>query len=106
MCKKLICMFMETATMRKGIFLLMVGVMIVFCLPGSYVKAADRGGLVGYWPFDGDTMDKSGSGYHATAVNGPTFVPGIAGQAILLDADADAQGQYLTVDTPTMVPVP
>jgi len=39
----------------------MVGVMVL-CLPASYADAASRGGLVGYWPFDGDTKDKSGSG--------------------------------------------
>jgi len=105
MCNELICVFMETATTRKRPILLMVGVMIV-CLAGSYVEAAGSGGLVGYWTFDGDTMDKSGSGHHATTVNGSTYVPGIAGQAVLLDADAHSEGQYLTVDAPTSIPVP
>jgi len=89
----------------KLIYLISLVVVLAIILP-SVAKAADRGGLVGYWPFDGDTLDKSGSGHHATGVNGPTFVPGITGQAILLDADADPQGQYLTVATPTAVQVP
>ena len=105
MSKKLICMFMERATMKKGIFLLVVSLTII-CSTSSYASAASSSGLIGYWPFDGDTMDKSGSGYHATAVNGPTYVPGIAGQAIQLDADAHNEGQYLTVIPPTSVPVP
>ncbi len=103
--KRQIRIRMETVAMRKSVFLLLVGLTIVY-LPGSSANAANRGGLVGYWPFDGDTRDKSGSEYDATVVNGSTFLPGMTGQAILLDADAHAQGQYLTIATPTAVQVP
>jgi len=39
---------------------------------------------VGYWAFDGDTADTSGSGNHATA-SGATFGGGVYGQAIAFD---------------------
>lgn len=48
---------------------------------------------IGYWPFDGDTLDNSGLGNDATLFGDPEFVDGFVGQAIFLDGD-----DYVTMD--------
>ena len=50
-------------------------------------------GLVAYWPFEegsgGSTADASGSGHGGTLVNGPTWSPGMHGNALLFDGVDD-----------------
>jgi Concanavalin A-like lectin/glucanases superfamily/Metallo-peptidase family M12B Reprolysin-like len=41
-------------------------------------------GLVAYYPFDGDVLDKSGNNNHGVMFGTPTFVPGISGLALRL----------------------
>jgi len=51
-------------------------------------------GLIGYWKFDGDTLDYSGLNNHGTAGGDPTFVVGKVGSnAIELDGD-----DYVVID--------
>ncbi len=45
-------------------------------------------GLVGYWSFDGNAQDSSGSGNHGT-ISGATFVQGVSGQALSFDGVDD-----------------
>jgi len=46
--------------------------------------------LIGWWRFDGDTLDYSGLGNDGTAAGNPTFVPGKVGSgAIELDGKSD-----------------
>ena len=59
-------------------------------------SAADAA-LVGYWQFDGDVLDSSGSGYHGTPINGPTYTTGKSGQAIELNGS----NQYVTTTSAT-----
>jgi hypothetical protein len=51
--------------------------------------------LIGWWRFDGDTLDYSGLGNDGTAVGNPTFVPGKVGSgAIELNGISD----YVVID--------
>ena len=58
-------------------------------------------GLVGWWTFDGPTIngttvaDVSGQGDNGTMVNGPTPVPGVEGQALSLNGSS----QYVNCGT-------
>jgi hypothetical protein len=54
------------------------------------VNAAD---LVGWWTFDGDTLDSSGLNNEATLAGDPEYVEGWLGQAVFLDGD-----DYITMD--------
>ncbi len=45
--------------------------------------------LVAYYKFNGDAMDASGNGNHATGYNGVTFSQGVDGQAASFDGDDD-----------------
>jgi hypothetical protein len=49
----------------------------------------DVAGLVARYAFDGDVKDSSGKGRNGTANGGPTYVPGVDGQAIHLDGIDD-----------------
>lgn len=53
--------------------------------------AADPAGLVGHYPFEGNAINTSGFGPagNGILVGGPTYKPGVIGQAIDLDASAD-----------------
>lgn len=42
-------------------------------------------GLLGWWKFDGDEIDASGSGHNGTLVNDPTYTAGKIGQALNFD---------------------
>jgi hypothetical protein len=44
-------------------------------------------GLTGYWPFDGDGVEQSGSGRDLQLVGGVGFAPGLIGQALDLHAN-------------------
>ena len=54
--------------------------------PTSCVAAPS--GLVSWWPGDGNASDIAGAN-HGTLINGPTFVPGMAGQAFSFDGVDD-----------------
>jgi hypothetical protein len=60
-------------------------------------KAADgaRPRLIGWWRFDGDTLDYSGLGNDGTAVGNPTFVPGKVGSGAI---DLDGISDYVVID--------
>ena len=53
------------------------------------LKASDpgSGNLVGWWKFDGNTNDSSGSGIHGTAVGNPQYAAGYDGDALDIDGD-------------------
>ncbi|MGD8499817.1 MAG: LamG domain-containing protein [Phycisphaerales bacterium] len=60
----------------------------------SVATAAKKPHLIGWWKFDGDTLDYSGLDNHGTAFGNPTFVAGTVGSGAL-DFDGD---DYVTVD--------
>lgn len=41
--------------------------------------------LIGYWPFDGNLVEKTGTGRNGTGVNNPGFATGKLGKALKLD---------------------
>ena len=51
--------------------------------------------LIGYWKFEGDTLDSSGHNNHGTANGGPTFEVGKIGQAMVFDGVDD----YVAIDS-------
>jgi len=53
------------------------------CSDSSWGGVSLRDGLIGYWPYDGDTLDYSGLGNHGSIVGNPTFVAGKLGLAAL-----------------------
>lgn len=57
-------------------------------------SASVRDGLIGYWPYDGDTLDYSGLDNRGTAFGNPTFVVGKVGSQAL-DFDGN---DYVTMD--------
>jgi hypothetical protein len=54
---------------------------------------ATYGGLVAYYPFDGNTDDASGYGRNATAFNSPSYIPHFGHQAIELSGSS----QYVSL---------
>ena len=58
------------------------------------VSVANADSLVGWWKFDGDTLDSSGLDNHGTAGGNPTFVSGAVGSQAL-DFDGD---DYVAMD--------
>ncbi|MBC8468839.1 MAG: LamG domain-containing protein [Planctomycetes bacterium] len=54
---------------------------------------ANAADLVGWWTFDGDTLDSSGLNNEATLAGDPEYVEGWLGQAVFLDGD-----DYITMD--------
>ena len=59
-----------------------------------FTSVAGAGHLIGWWKFDGDTLDYSGLDNHGTAFGNPTFVDGTIGSGAL-DFDGD---DYVTMD--------
>jgi hypothetical protein len=57
----------------------------------QFLTPAEPGaaGLVARWAFDGNVQDSSGKGRNGTASGGPTYVPGIDGQALYMDGIND-----------------
>ncbi|MDE1975232.1 MAG: peptidoglycan-binding protein [Patescibacteria group bacterium] len=51
------------------------------------------GGLVGYWPLDGNANDASGNGNNGTLVGSPTFTTGVVGSGAV---SLDGTSQYVT----------
>ena len=61
---------------------------LVLAVAMTLASVADAGSLVGWWKFDGDTLDSSGLDNHGTAGGNPTFVTGTVGpQALDFDGD-------------------
>lgn len=46
-------------------------------------------GVVAYWTFDGDTLDKASDLYHGTPQGGPTYASSPYGQCLQLDGQND-----------------
>jgi hypothetical protein len=46
-------------------------------------------GLIARWTFDGNAQDSSGKGRNGTTSGGPTYVPGVDGQALYMDGIND-----------------
>jgi hypothetical protein len=62
--------------------------LVLSALAGSFVlavvgAASTRDGLIGYWPYNGDTLDYSGLDNHGTAFGNPSFVAGKVGPKAL-----------------------
>ncbi|WKZ24399.1 MAG: prepilin-type N-terminal cleavage/methylation domain-containing protein [Patescibacteria group bacterium] len=59
---------------------------------GVHTASTDYGvgnaGLVGWWDFENDVLDKSGQNNHGTLTGG-TYAPGVIGQAISLNGTSD-----------------
>ncbi|UCE48398.1 MAG: LamG domain-containing protein, partial [Phycisphaerales bacterium] len=51
--------------------------------------------LIGWWRFDGDTLDYSGLGNDGIAVGNPTFVPGKVGSGAV---ELDGKSDYVVID--------
>lgn len=49
----------------------------------------DGASLIARYAFDGDVKDSSGKGRNGTALGGPTYTAGVAGQAVRLDGNDD-----------------
>lgn len=54
----------------------------------SSAQADLADGLVGYWPFDGDSLDASGQGRDGVPSRDIVYVEGVQGQAM------DCDGQF------------
>jgi len=77
---------------KKLIFLISLIVVWGVALPSP---AADDPNLVGWWRFDGDTLDSSGNGHSGTLAGDAKLVPlGLIGGALELDGNGD----YVTID--------
>ncbi|MFH1473594.1 MAG: LamG-like jellyroll fold domain-containing protein [Candidatus Aenigmatarchaeota archaeon] len=64
-------------------------------IPGTdYCVVSGGGGLIGFWNFDGNTLDSSGNGNDGTN-NGASWVSGISGQALDFN---NLEGDYVNVD--------
>ena len=79
MCKKLTYLF----------FILLLGL-----VPADLADAAKKSNLIGWWKFDGDTLDYSGLGNNGTSFGNPTFIAGKVGSGAL-NFDGD---DYVTMD--------
>jgi len=67
---------------------------LVLGLVPSLRAAGPDPNLMGYWKFDGDTLDSSGNNRHGTRVGDAHFIPdGAYGQALSLDGSGD----YVTI---------
>ncbi|MFC1634275.1 LamG-like jellyroll fold domain-containing protein [Planctomycetota bacterium] len=80
MCKKLILL---------ASFILLLGLVLTRTADGAPPR------LIGWWKFDGDTLDSSGLGNDGTAVGNPTFVPGKVGSGAI---DLDGKSDYVVID--------
>ena len=80
MCRKLILLTS---------FVLVLGLVLTRAADGA------RPRLIGWWRFDGDTLDYSGLGNDGTAVGNPTFVPGKVGSGAI---DLDGRSNYVVID--------
>jgi len=68
---------------------MMTMVMLVVGLVGPAAIGQGDPSLMGWWKFDGDALDSSGNGRSGTLVGDATFLPGLLGQALVLDGTGD-----------------
>jgi hypothetical protein len=67
---------------------------IALLVPADNATAAIRDGLIGYWPYNGDSLDYSGLANHGTRYVNPQFVTGKLGtNALYFKGD-----NYVTMD--------
>ena len=45
--------------------------------------------LMGWWTFDGHTLDISGNDFHGTLHGNPQYVPGVFGEALEFQSNPD-----------------
>ena len=75
----------------RNLFIAVFGGSLIFV---AICSASVRDGLIGYWPYDGNTLDYSGLDNHGTAFGNPIFVAGKLGsQALHFNG-----GDYVTMD--------
>ena len=79
--------------MWKKLINLISFVVVLGLVLASVTSAADPS-LIGWWKFDGDTLDYSGLANHGTANGGPTFIDGTVGSGAL---DFDGTDDYVEV---------
>ncbi len=53
--------------------------------PNNFQYSFSESGLIGYWDFEDDLIDKSGNGNNGVPMNGPTYVVGKIGKAMEFD---------------------
>jgi len=87
-------MFRKSKARLGGMFYLVSFVLVLSVALTSEADGA-RPGLIGWWRFDGDTLDYSGLGNHGTAVGNPTFVVGKVGSGAI---DLDGKSDYVVID--------
>ncbi len=80
---------MSTRLISLVSFVLTLGLVLT-----NMANAAEKTHLIGWWMFDGETLDYSGLGNDGTAVGNPTFATGKIGSNAL-DLDGD---DYVTID--------
>ena len=68
---------------------MMTMVMLVVGIVGPVAVGQGDPSLVGWWKFDGDALDASGNNRTGTLVGDAGFVPGLLGQALVLDGTGD-----------------
>jgi hypothetical protein len=74
--------------MSKKLIVLVSFVLVLGLVLTSVANAAEKSYLIGWWKFDGDTLDSSGMDNHGNAEGNPTFVAGKVGSnALELDGD-------------------
>jgi hypothetical protein len=80
--------------MRRKLILLTSFVLV---LGLALTRAADGAPprLIGWWRFDGDTLDYSGLGNDGAAVGNPTFVPGKVGSGAI---ELNGMSDYVVID--------
>ena len=80
--------------MSKKMIVLTSFVLVLSLILANAASAAQKSYLIGWWKFDGDTLDYSGLGNDGTALGNPFFVRGKVGSNAL-DLDGD---DYVTMD--------
>ena len=71
----------------------LISLSFILVLSLILISTANAADLVGWWAFDGDTLDSSGLNNEATLIGDPEYVEGWFGQAVFLDGD-----DYITMD--------
>ncbi len=78
---------------KKKLINLISFVVVLGLVLASVTSAADPS-LIGWWKFDGDTLDSSGLANHGTANGNSTFIAGTVGSQAL---DFDGTDDYVSV---------
>ena len=67
-------------------FVFLISCVLVLSL---FLPSVANAGLVAWYEFEGNCNDSSGNSLDGTANGGPTYAPGVYGQAIVLDGTDD-----------------